>query len=161
MSNHSAAPPGGTGGSGFDGDIGPGGHDLESLTQLPCETSHCAGCGVEYGQQARPVAKAALIEPEGVVAYTLCQDCATRWPRDRNFRLQLEHKAYGLLANTEPKSKTVPRAPTPKDTLKMARIDGTKRPGRPQGVVMDLRRPPQNRAQRRFLARLQRRAAKR
>lgn len=49
-------------------------------------------------------------------------------------------------------------APTSKDALKMAGIHGANRPGRSQGVVVDLRHPPQNRAQRRFLARLQRKA---
>lgn len=49
-------------------------------------------------------------------------------------------------------------APATKESLKMAGINGTNRPGRPQGVVVDLRHPPQNRVQRRFLARLERKA---
>lgn len=50
------------------------------------------------------------------------------------------------------------RAPIPtRDALKMRGLDGSGRPARQQGVVMDLTVPPANRAQRRFLIRLRRR----
>jgi hypothetical protein len=50
-----------------------------------------------------------------------------------------------------------PTAPTGRDVLKMAGLDGTGRPAPRQGVILDHRYGPQNRAQRRLFARLKRR----
>jgi hypothetical protein len=48
-----------------------------------------------------------------------------------------------------------------RNALTMAGVHGDGRPARQQGVVMYTNRPPLNRAQARFLARVERRATKR
>jgi len=50
-----------------------------------------------------------------------------------------------------------PTAPGLLDSLKMAGLDSTGRSAPRQGVVIDLKRGPQNRAQRRLFARMRRR----
>jgi len=54
-------------------------------------------------------------------------------------------------------TRTNPTAPGPLDSLKMAGLNGSGRAAPRQGVVIDLKRGPQNRAQRRLLARMRRR----
>lgn len=108
----SAAPPGGSGGEGFNTEnIGSGEHDLKSLTRLPVaellrrvvtreltwRTGHCAGCNHEYREDERNVASGLWTwHNVDVAMYTLCWRCAPR-VRNRKFRARIRYEAYRSL----------------------------------------------------------------
>jgi hypothetical protein len=117
MGNHSAAPPGGSGGGGFDENIGLGKHDLKSLTHLPLteilrrvtareltwRAGHCAGCKRRYHEDEQPAGSGIWVWPllNGVVFYTLCGNCIPL-TADPDFQERIREEAYRSLFEAGP-----------------------------------------------------------
>ena len=66
------------------------------LKELKQKTGKCLGCGHRYEQEELPAARGMLIEPEGVVIYTLCASCEPQI-HDPKFRRHLNNVVYGAM----------------------------------------------------------------